>query len=577
MKLWLASRSYSFLMLFVALMATNAPNVALAGFFGLSRDNQEVLVVTSPLPTVSKTAPQASKLELPAPYLEIAQASSGKVVLAQIAPVGWVVLLYEAPDGKLLPARVLNAQGDVIAAESTEASTVVWVVINEDGAAIPLQVDSNGSMAPARVNDAGEPDIPDGIDADTRVFAAQVSSDGDILPILRSLTDGLIEVVITEDGAVARRKGSTTPVAPKSDNNLSASVEVDNSGSGETGVHNVTAIVGYSDLWGADHNVSLGATASASEPDAYKSVFGSYSLPVDGMVDGLPDQLSVSGYYYDIDYDTFAPNQNQAAKFAINGYAISPSYTQYIAYSESPDGSQTAHGLTYRFSFDRYWTRDYGFGQDSRTSIVRMPLSLTYNMWHSSNFFGSGQASLGYTRNLALGPANDGADYRANRVRADPRYDKLNLFVSQRKQVFGSWHLNNSIKGQYSRDPLISSEGFALGGQYSVRGLESSRTIGDTGFSGQFEIETPDLLDGDTLEAHLISFVDAGWVDVRQSASGVASSETAVGIGGGAKFSTSHGIYANITAGWLAGGSAVSRYEDEDGRVQLYFNAGVNF
>jgi hemolysin activation/secretion protein len=68
--------------------------------------------------------------------------------------------------------------------------------------------------------------------------------------------------------------------------------------------------------------------------------------------------------------------------------------------------------------------------------------------------------------------------------------------------------------GQWSPDPLISNEGFSLGGMDTVRGYYESETLGDWGVATQTELRSPELaglLGGGFLnELRFLGFVDSG-------------------------------------------------------------------
>lgn len=532
-------------------------------------------------PSQDIKAPAIKSIDL----TEVAQApdveQAGEILLARINTVGWVIMVYEDAEGNLSPARVINTEGDVVAVDTISESTVVWVAIDEESSVTPLQKESSGSLAPARADENGNPILPNITETPERIFVAQLSEDGFLLPIIRRIDQGFITVQVSADGTVTRVERAATPrqeqPEAKEDDNLSGSLSFNNSGSGETGPHNVTAIGTYAKLFNDDDALTLGVTTSASQPDQYKSIFGTYGIAIPGLVDEIPDRFTLSGYYYDIDYENTVPNETNNAEFAINGYALSPSYTQYLKFSESDDGAQSAHALNYGLTFDRYYTRNFGQGQDSRTSLVRIPASIAYSYLYASDAIGLLRFRTGYTRNINVGSANDGDDYRTNRTDADPRFEKLNAFVFHEKTFENEWLVSTTLNAQYARNPLISAEGFSLGGEGSVRGLEFARTVGDTGATGQFELVTPDLVPSDAIGTYLVSFVDMGWVDLHQPNTTTVGSETAVGVGGGLRVRSDKGFYANFFAGWLAAGSAVERYGDEDGRYQLYFNGGVNF
>ena len=108
----------------------------------------------------------------------------------------------------------------------------------------------------------------------------------------------------------------------------------------------------------------------------------------------------------------------------------------------------------------------------------------------------------------------------------DKRYMARQSFIAlkldaETTRTFGpDLQLNARLTGQWSPDPLISNEGFSLGGMSSVRGYFESEAIGDYGFAYQTELRSPDLaklLGSDLVnELRFHAFVDTGYVGINQ-------------------------------------------------------------
>ena len=66
-------------------------------------------------------------------------------------------------------------------------------------------------------------------------------------------------------------------------------------------------------------------------------------------------------------------------------------------------------------------------------------------------------------------------------------------------------------KGQYTSDPLLSSEEFGVGGVSYGRGYDSSEIIGDQGFAGKLELQWNEPYEWNMIEDYqLYSFFDIG-------------------------------------------------------------------
>ncbi|NQV57522.1 MAG: ShlB/FhaC/HecB family hemolysin secretion/activation protein, partial [Rhodospirillales bacterium] len=487
-----------------------------------------------------------------------------------------VILIFVKPDGTITPAQVVNVEGQVAAVEKIADSSIVWAKIDAEGTIKPLQVEPDGSLVPARASPDGKPLVPGEVPKGLTIFAAQVSVNGRLLPILRTVEAGFPLVTVTSDKRIVAYAAPPSK-APPVEKALSGSLAADNSGSGATGLYNLTASLAHKDLWGLKHTGTVAVTTSATDPEASKLIVGSYTVPVSGLVEKLQDSLSVSGFYYDLKYENQTATQSTPAKFKLKGYAISPNYMQNLFLSISESGSQTVHSASYGFTISKSWTKDFGFGQDDQTSIVRMPLSISYSFANASNSIGLLNLGFGYIRNLPVGAAGDGADYRRDRANSDPRYGKFNFNLTHGFDWKSGWSISSAVFGQYAKEPMITSEGFALGGPTSVRGLEDAKTIGDKGTSGQLKLTAPDVLSMAHYSSRFFTFVDGGWVKKIRPPEGDPGTESAVSVGAGVELKAPANTFLNFTVGWLAGGSAVGRYQDDDGRVQLYLNASINF
>ena len=295
-------------------------------------------------------------------------------------------------------------------------------------------------------------------------------------------------------------------------------------------------------------------------------------------MDLVDDSLTFIASYNRTEYSTQLPLQPAASTdFKLKGYSFSPSYTQNILLNETERGGVILQSLTYGVTYDKSWTQDFGIATDDETAIVRLPISIGYNFTLSDPDFGLFAAGLSYVRNLPFGPAGEGEDYRADRVNSNPRYDKFVANIAHKLEFDSGWSYSATIFGQRANEPMIQAEAFALGGESSIRGLEDSATVGESGVSGQLELVTPDVIPSNLFSTKLLAFVDGGWVQKINPGAAESLTESVVATGAGLRFAGPRGTFANIAAGWLVGGSAVERKRPTDGRIQIYLSAGVNF
>lgn len=496
----------------------------------------------------------------------------GSLSLVQVTPDNRVILVYMAPDGSLVPARVLTTSGSVVAADKLAESSVVWVTVDDSGAARPLQTSGAGDLVPARLDGQGKPLLPGSAPA-SGVFAAQIGVDGRLHVLLQRIDQPLPKVAVRDDKslALAETDEAAAPLGIK----LGGFFTVDNSGSRATGIYRGNALIRAEELWGLGHSAQLFVASSLHDPNALIFGEGSYSVPVQGLVEAVPDRLGIAASYSRVNYETLPPGQAAVDKFAIRSRTYTASYLQNLALSES-EGRAVSHALTYGLMNDKVWTQDHGFSQDDLSSIVRMPASIRYDFKFYDETFGLLTVAPTYVRNIPLGAAGEGDDYRNDRQGADPRYDKITLEAGHTLDFVSGWSTLARTFGQVTDEPLIQSEAISLGGLTSVRGLEFAKTVGEYGAIGQLEVLAPDLL-SKPYSIRPSVFLDAGWVKKDGDQPGTANSDSAVGTGIGVRLAAPGGLFANIYGGWLVGGTVIDRYADDDGRFQLYVNAGVNF
>ena len=104
-----------------------------------------------------------------------------------------------------------------------------------------------------------------------------------------------------------------------------------------------------------------------------------------------------------------------------------------------------------------------------------------------------------------------------------------NLRIQRLQRITPSINLLLAGRGQYSRDALLSSEEFGLGGISTVRGYEPSETVGDRGIAGKVEVQW----NNPSREVQLYSFLDSGtvWNEDANNSNQKRNSLSSAGIG----------------------------------------------
>ena len=152
------------------------------------------------------------------------------------------------------------------------------------------------------------------------------------------------------------------------------------------------------------------------------------------------------------------------------------------------------------------------------------------------------------------GLVNDPADFDYKRFNAKANYLHLRADATFERPLFSHLSLLLRASGQWSGDPLISNEQFAIGGADTVRGYLESERLGDRGVFGNLELRT--LLPQKWLpwsgQTALLGFYDAGHVrvlDALEDANGnTITHYTLASAGFGLRFQTAVGL--TWTADW---------------------------
>jgi len=127
-------------------------------------------------------------------------------------------------------------------------------------------------------------------------------------------------------------------------------------------------------------------------------------------------------------------------------------------------------------------------------------------------FFGTVSLNFGIR-----GLVNQPQEFADARFEAVPNYVYLRLSAQELRSLGAGFALLLRVSGQWSDNPLVTNEQFALGGFDSVRGYYEAEAIGDNGLSGTLELHSPALgahLGQLLAPLYVFGFVDAGFTDL---------------------------------------------------------------
>ena len=207
--------------------------------------------------------------------------------------------------------------------------------------------------------------------------------------------------------------------------------------------------------------------------------------------------------------------------------------------------------------------------------IAVHPLSLTYaGRW----LLDEAETSfhVGMAHNLPGGGKGSAAELDRARAGADARYTLLRYAASLRLNLPADWQLSLNATGQHTRDRLVWTEQFTLGGARSVRGFREADIAGDKGHALNVEMQTPELCAGSLslgARCRLVAFYDAGRVTRYGALPGEDTRSSITSAGLGLRLSMGQDVsvridYARVIDG--GGGSANGEQRVHAGIVLAY-------
>jgi len=292
------------------------------------------------------------------------------------------------------------------------------------------------------------------------------------------------------------------------------SLSLDNTGTPQTGNYRVGVGFQHANLFDRDQVLNLQYVTSPSQEDNPDKL----ALPPNNSVLIVGAGYHVPLYSLGDSIDLIAGYANVDSGVVQNLFNISGSGRIYAGRYNF--GLPRLAGIEQKLSlgFDwRYYDNNVvpvGTSTAIVPDYVLHPLSLAYSgAWRGSadevSFYASG------VRNIPGGSNGDQAQFDLVRPGAPADYTLSRFnFIWVRsfpRDVQGRVRFT----GQYTRDELVPAEQFGIGGLDSVRGFFEREFAGDRGYSGSFEVYSPDFgsqFEVEGLRVRVLAFYDYGRV-----------------------------------------------------------------
>lgn len=304
----------------------------------------------------------------------------------------------------------------------------------------------------------------------------------------------------------------------------SVAINLDNTGSEQTGRTRAGVILQNANLFGLDHVLNLGYSTTLEKPNQVSVYSVGYHIPLYA----LGDSLDFFGAYSDVDAGTVTAgllNIGVSGKGTIYGAR----YNQNLAASATYD-AKIVYGLDYK----AFKNSVQVLGVDVGNNVTVHPVSIGYqgNWMHASGAVGF---ALTLLQNIPGGERGTQQDFNNARIDARADYNILRFGGSVTQALPAEWQVRAIINGQYTNDALIPGEQFGAGGAASVRGFEEREISNDSGINGNLELYSPQLCRNVDWQCRVLGFYDMARVTRNQALPGEFKLITISSIGVGAR------------------------------------------
>ncbi|RXZ38529.1 ShlB/FhaC/HecB family hemolysin secretion/activation protein [Oxalobacteraceae bacterium CAVE-383] len=311
----------------------------------------------------------------------------------------------------------------------------------------------------------------------------------------------------------------------------SATLNVDNTGSEQTGKTHTGVVLQNANMFGLDHVLSLQYTTTVEKPGSIKVYGAGYHVPLYE----LGDSLDFFGSYSNVNAGTI-PVQAGILDIGVTGKGTTFG-TRYNRNLQTVGNyeSKLVYGADYKAYKNGLQFIGPGLSDGpSFSDITVHPVSIAYQ-----GSWGQIDRSLGFgltfTHNIPGGSRGGQQDFTAARFGAADDYNTLRFDGSLVQALPSDWQLHLALTTQYTNDALIPGEQFGAGGSTSVRGFQEREVSSDSGAVGNLEIYTPPLCTNNQWQCKMLAFYDRGYVTRNHALPGEILSQSLSSIGVGVR------------------------------------------
>lgn len=342
-----------------------------------------------------------------------------------------------------------------------------------------------------------------------------------------------------------------------------AMLNVDNTGTPQTGRTHAGVVLQHANLWGRDHLGSIQYTTTAEHPEQV-SVFGlGYHIPLYALGDSL---------------DLFASYSN-----VDSGVVSAGLFDLGVSGKGATFGARYNHVLARRGSFEprlvygadiKAYKNDVLFaGQNFGNDVTVRPVSVAWVGNLSLDGAAQASFSLAAVQNIPGGSRGRSTDFERARAGADDSYSMLRVSGAYSRMVAGDWQMRVLLNGQWTGDALVSGEQFGAGGNASVRGFDERALSADSGAFANLEMYSPNFCTSSRWQCRAVAFYDAAYGERNKALAGELRSTRIASTGLGMRFAMGASMNIQLDYGHVLQSGAV----DTSGRNKLHVRAGIAY
>lgn len=337
-----------------------------------------------------------------------------------------------------------------------------------------------------------------------------------------------------------------------------ALLNIDNTGTEQTGKTHVGFMLQNANLWGRDHVASLQYTTTAEEPGRVKVYGAGYRIPLYALGDALDFYAS----YSNVDSGTVSAgvfNLAVSGKGAVYGAR----YTHNLAKRGNYESRLIAGADVKAFKNSIVL-----LGQELGNDVTVRPLNVNYiGNWRLEQGELGGSVTL--LHNIEGGSRGRQEDFSRARVDAKADYSALRVSASYSRPLQSEWQVRAIFNGQYTSDALIPGEQFGAGGAASVRGFDEREISNDSGAAANLELYTPDLCRKQGWHCRALAFYDNAYVTRNHALPGELRSTSIGSVGLGLRLLVSSYVNLQLDYGHVVRGGATGRSDSNRLHLRL--------